>query len=121
MTDTADVIHFRAGETVPEWILCLDPVDNDSVADRMRFTVDVMVIDCADTIVIVPLDHGDSVISLGDSSRVRLFSEAKTVRMVVGQTFFLPAHPIPEGFTSIRQEEEPSVWWRRFWPFGRRR
>ena len=117
MTVTADVLHFRAGDTVPEWILCLDPLDRGSVADRMRFTVDVMVLDCPDTIVVVPLTPGDSVISLGDSDRVRLFSEAKTVRLAVQQSFFVPAHPIPDGFTSIRDEEQPSAWWHRFWPW----
>jgi hypothetical protein len=121
VTETADVIRFAAGDTVPDWILCLDPIDASSVADKLRFTVDVMVLDCDDTIVIVPLNQGDSVISLGESNHVRLFSEAKTVRLAVAQSFFVPAHPIPPGFKSLRTEDPPSAWWRRLWPFGRQR
>ena len=111
MTETADVIRFKAGDTVPDWILIIEPSPGGGRA-KMVFDGDTTVIDSADCIFVIPLSQGTAALAVVGSGRGHYMAESKAVRVATQQTRFLPVRPLP-----LASWSKPSAWWRRFWPF----
>lgn len=118
MTETAEVIRFKAGDVVPDWLLVIEPEGRDRAT--LRFTEDTMVLDVIDCMVAIPLCSGTSVFTIDGGGNGSYYSDNKQVRIATQQTRFLPAAPLPDILWKL-DKAKPSAWWRRFWPFGPRR
>lgn len=119
MNETADVIRFKAGDRVPDWLFVLEPAGPESTPPDLRFGVDCIVYDTDDLIAVVPNESSSNDVFVAVAGgNVNMFSEAKLVRVAVAQRYFSPKYPIPPGKIPLEiKNEKPSAWWRRFWPF----
>jgi len=88
-----DFTHFNAGDDVPEWLVDVEPAAPGAPRPRVTFTVDVTVIDFGDNYMVAP-KHGAPKVLISvqpvGSSRLRVFSNGKNVRIPTGWMLMSP-------------------------------
>ena len=115
MTETADVIRFKAGDTVPDWMLIIEPSDGRAHGRaKLVFQADTVVFDAIDGIFACPVQDSPGAFTVVGSGAGFYMAESKVVRVATAQVRLLPVRPLPP---SMWMKAKPSAWWRRFWPF----
>ena len=95
---TEIITSFAMGDSVPEWLIAVEPMSPGSKRGNFRFAADVDVVETPDVFLVAirSLASGYTVLDMGGVQGCRLFAASKPVRIINATIDFLP-----EGMTPM--------------------
>ena len=95
---TEIITSFAMGDSVPEWLIAVEPMSPGSQRGNFRFAVDVDVVETPDVFLVAvrSLASGYTVLDMAGVQGCRLFAASKPVRIINETIDFLP-----EGMTPL--------------------